>query len=86
MASWRIEWKRSAQKEVRKLPAEARARILSAVEQLADTPYPPGVRKLVGTERTFRMRVGVYRIVYTVLEVQLVIEVVRVRHRRDVYR
>jgi mRNA interferase RelE/StbE len=85
MASYRIEWKRSAVKELRVLPGDAVKRILQAVEQLAENPYPVGVRKLVGAEQTYRIREGNYRILYTVTAAALVIEVVRVGHRKDVY-
>ncbi len=86
MASYKVEWKRSAQKELRKLAKPVSARVLGAVEDLAENPLPAGVRKLVGTERTYRLRVGDYRIVYSLYETELVVEVVRVRHRRDAYR
>ncbi len=54
MALYQIEWKRSAQKELRKLPATTIRKILDAVQQLAEQPFPPGVKKLVGTEQTYR--------------------------------
>ena len=85
MAFYQIEWKRSAQKELRKLPATTIRKILDAVEHLAEQPFPPGVKKLVGTEQTYRVRVGDYRIVYDVLSSMLVIEIIRVGHRKDVY-
>ncbi|MFN8473807.1 MAG: type II toxin-antitoxin system RelE/ParE family toxin [Anaerolineae bacterium] len=85
MASYRIQWRRSAEKDLRRLPREAVPRILEAVEALSNNPYPPGVRKLVGSEHAYRIREGVYRIVYDVQEEALVIEVIRVRHRKDVY-
>ena len=86
MASYRIEWKRSAVKELQSLPPEVVRRILSVVERLADSPAPHGAIKLTGFEQTYRVRVGDYRIVYSIYQVQLVIEIVRVAHRRDVYR
>ncbi len=85
MASYRIEWRRSAEKELRQLPKEVIPRILEAVEALRDNPYPTGVRKLVGSEHTYWIREGVYRIVYDVHEAVLVIEIIRVKHRKDVY-
>ena len=85
MASYTIEWKRSAVKELRALPGDAVKRILQAVEQLAANPYPVGVRKLVGAERTYRIREGNYRIIYTVTAAALLIEVIRVGHRKDIY-
>jgi mRNA interferase RelE/StbE len=85
MDSYRIEWKRSAAQELKKLPRQAIERIVKAVEQLATEPYPGGVRKLVGAEHTYRIRVGDYRVVYSVTASVLVIEIIRVGHRRDIY-
>ncbi len=86
MASYSLLWKRSARKELRKLPRDARRRILAAVERLIDEPYPPGSRKLIGSQGAFRLRVGNYRIVYSVFTSELLIEVVRVGDRKNVYR
>lgn len=86
MASYRIEWKRSAAKEITRLPKDVIPRILQAVEDLAPDPYPPGAVKLRGTDHTVRIRVGDYRILYLVEDAVLRIEIVRVRHRSDVYR
>jgi mRNA interferase RelE/StbE len=85
MASYRIEWKPSAVKELKRLPRETIPRIVSAVGELASNPFPQGVVKLKGTNYTYRIRVGDYRIVYTVENVVLRIEIVRIR-RRDAYR
>jgi mRNA interferase RelE/StbE len=63
MVSYSIEWKRSAEKELRRLPKDAIPRIVQAVESLSRNPYPPGVSKLVGSEHTYRIREGDYRIV-----------------------
>jgi mRNA interferase RelE/StbE len=86
MASYKIEWKRSATKDLRKLPPQAVSDILEAVEQLSENPYPHSVRKLVGSEHTYRIRVGVYRVVYSIIGTTFVIEIIRVRHRKDVYK
>ena len=85
MASYRIEWKHSAVKELKRLPKEVVVRILKAVEQLAANPYPSGVRKLIGSEHSYRLREGSYRIIYTVSSSALLIEIIRVGHRKDVY-
>lgn len=61
-------------------------RIASAIDTLADDPTPYGCKKLVGSEHTYRIRVGDYRIVYEIQSAKLVVSVIRVRHRRDVYR
>jgi mRNA interferase RelE/StbE len=86
MASYQIEIKPSASKELEKLPRQMVVRIVAAVRQLADNPYPQGVRKLTGFDRTYRIRVGDYRVLYDVYENILVIEIIRIRHRKDVYR
>ncbi|HEX8161879.1 MAG TPA: type II toxin-antitoxin system RelE/ParE family toxin [Pyrinomonadaceae bacterium] len=86
MNQFTIEWKRSAVKELRALPKEAAARILEAVEGLRADQFPAGARKLAGAEHTFRIREGSYRVVYSVVASRLVVEVIRVGHRKDVYR
>ncbi len=86
MASYRIEWKNSAYKELQKLPRQMITRIVAEVGNLSSNPFPPGVKKLVGSEYSYRIRVGDYRVVYEIIEDKLIIEIVRVRHRKDVYR
>ena len=86
MDSYRIEWKDSARKELRRLDRPVIPRILEAVRSLAANPFPQGYRKLKGSGQSYRIRVGEYRVVYEVAEDHLVVEVVRVRHRKDVYR
>lgn len=85
MASYKIEWKRSAVKELRKLPQDVIAKILQIVEQLSANPYPAGIRKLVGVEHTYRIREGSYRIIFTISASNLIVEIIRVGHRKDVY-
>ena len=60
-------------------------RIVDAVTQLSVNPFPPGVRKLSGSQHSYRIREGDYRVVYTVTALTLVIEVIRVGHRKEVY-
>lgn len=86
MASYRIEWKSSAYKELQKLPRPMISKIVAAVADLSDDPYPSGVKKLIGSERSYRIRVGDYRVIYEIIENELIIEIIRVRHRKDVYR
>ena len=86
MASYRVVWKRSAEKELRGFSRETIARLIDLAEGLRNDPYPPGVIKLTGAERTYRVRSGDYRLVYTVAGEQPTVEVVKVGHRRDVYR
>ena len=60
--------------------------MIEAMESLADDPMPVGGKKLVGSDHTYRIRVGDYRIVYDIQNARLIVFVIRVRHRRDVYR
>ena len=86
MVSYRIEWKPSAAKELKRLPRDIVPRVVKAVGELADEPFPLGGVKLQGSQFTYRIRVGDYRVIYTVVTNVLVIEIVRVRQRREVYR
>ncbi|ADJ29344.1 type II toxin-antitoxin system RelE family toxin [Nitrosococcus watsonii] len=63
MASYRIEWKQSARKELRKLTKTIIPKVLEAVAALAENPYPGGSIKLRGSEHTYRIRVGNYRVI-----------------------
>ncbi len=86
MASYRIEWKTSASRELKRLDRSVVPRVVEAVGQLSQDPFPRGCRKLKGSEHRYRIRVGDYRVVYQVAEERLMVEIVRVRHRRDAYR
>ena len=85
MASFTINWKPSALRELKALPKDMIARVVGAVKSLEANPHPPGSKKLTGSEHTYRIREDDYRVVYNVLAKQLLIEVIRVAHRRDVY-
>jgi mRNA interferase RelE/StbE len=84
--AFHIEWKKSTRKDLRKLPSNAADRIVAAVENLAENPFPHGVEKLSGSEHAYRIRLGDYRIVYEVVTESKLVEIQRVRHRKDVYR
>lgn len=86
MESYSVEWRRSAAKELKRLPQDIVLRILGAVEELSANPYPTGTKKLVGAEHSYRIRVGDYRIVYSIWASRLAIEIVRVGDRKDVYK
>ncbi len=81
-----IEFARSAQKDLQKLPHEQRQRIARRVDRLAENPRPPDVTKLSGFEDVYRIRVGDYRVVYEIQDQRLLIFVIRIGHRGDVYR
>lgn len=84
-ASYKIRWKTSAKKELRKIEASLIPTVIEAVERLAENPLPVGYRKLVGATRLYRIRIGKYRIVYEIENDQMVIVIVRVRHRKNAY-
>lgn len=85
MASYELAFKRSVAKDLRALPKTDVKRILQRVRLLADDPPPPGCEKLSGLER-YRVRQGIYRIIYEIDDHVLTVLVVKVGHRRDVYR
>ena len=86
MASFSLQWRKSTRKDLRRIPREAVSRIIAGVEKLAEEPLPHGSEKLSGSERTYRIRVGDYRVVYELLRDAKIVEIQRVRHRKDVYR
>ncbi len=86
MASYKILWKKSAVKELNNIDQQIIPRIISAVENLSDNPFPSGVKKLLASDFTYRIRVGDYRIIYSIFQNRLVIEIIRVGHRKDIYR
>jgi len=86
MAFYTITWRKSTKKDFRKIPEEDAREILETVEALAVNPFPNASTKLLGTLDVHRIRVGKYRVIYEVHGIELVIEVIRVGHRKDVYR
>ena len=86
MDSFKISWKASAARELRRLPRDLVNRVVVAVQQLSANPHPPGSKKLVGSQQTYRIRLGDYRVIYNVVTQTASIEIISVAHRRDVYR
>ena len=85
MAKYKIEIKRSAVKEIERLPRKEITVVLDKVRLLADNPRPSDCKKLSGQEK-YRIRCGDYRILYLIEDDVLIICVVKVGHRKDVYR
>ena len=85
MASDKVLIKRSAAKELEALPTKDRGRVASRIQQLSSDPRPPGCVKLSGDDR-YRIRQETYRIIYSVEDQVLTVMVVKVGHRRDIYR
>lgn len=86
MDEYTVEYTASADKALRKLPKFVQTRIAAATEELRNNPRPRGCVKLEGADDLWRIRVGDYRVIYTVEEDELIVLVVRVAHRKDVYR
>ena len=85
MGRYKIEIKRSAEKEFSSINRKDRLRIIERIQSLSDVPRPSGVKKLSGEEK-YRIREGNYRILYQIYDEVITIVVVRVGHRREVYR
>lgn len=84
--SYRIEVKRSAAKTLKKIPKASRKRIVEKIDSLAESPPNPDTTKMKGNNPFHKVRVGDYRIVYEIQEDVLVILVVKIGHRKDIYR
>ncbi len=78
--------KPSADKAIRRLPVQVQRRIVAAIDALASEPRPAGAVKLQGADEFWRIRVGQYRVIYAIHDDALVVLVVRIAHRKDVYR
>lgn len=86
MGEYRIELDRRVKKDVKSVPPQDMERIKAAISNLSSNPRPPGCKKLKGKNyHYFRIRVGDYRIVYTIEDQVLLIIIVRVGHRKEIY-
>jgi len=85
MADYKVFFRESVWKDLRTIPKRDLQRILDRISALAREPRPHGAEKLTGTDR-YRVRQGRYRIVYSIQDQELTVWVVKVAHRKDVYR
>jgi len=86
MTRYSVEVSATAERQLRKLSGTDQVRLLRTMRGLASDPRPPGCRKLSGYDDVFRVRVGRYRVVYAVEDRRLVVLVLKVGDRKDVYR
>lgn len=86
MARYSIRITALAEKQLRAIPQADQVRVLRSVVRLADDPRPQGCRKLRGAPDAYRIRVGHYRVVYAIEDAQLLVLVVKLGRRKDVYR
>jgi len=84
--TYRIEFRPAALRELAKLETSTRRRIAATLESLAKTPRPPGIEKLKGHDQRYRVRCGDYRIIYEIEDRVLIILVLCIGYRRQVYR
>ena len=85
MAGYKILFKKSVWKDFESIPKNDLKKILKSIELLGENPRPPGCQKLSGQER-YRLRQGRYRIVYSIQDIELSVWVVKIGHRKGVYR
>ncbi len=83
--AYTVVYQRAAEVVLRKLPREVQARIMRKADQLAEDPFPPGTEKLSAPVDLWRIRIGDYRVVYTVERRELLVLVLKIGHRREVY-
>ena len=86
MARYSIEISRTAEKQLEKLNRDDQRRVVRAILALADDPRPQGSRKLAGYDDVFRIRVGRYRVLYSISGKKLVVIILKIGHRKDVHR
>ncbi len=86
MATYTVTILPSALGQLAELPRHDQKKIKERIDRLAVDPRPPGVKNLQGESDLFRLRSGNYRIIYSIEDVRLVVLVIRIGHRRDVYR
>ncbi len=85
MAEYKIFFKESVEKDFRKVPKKYLCKILEKIEALKNNPRPEGSEKLTGQE-LYRIRQGVYRVVYSIQDNELTIWVIKVAHRKEIYK
>jgi mRNA interferase RelE/StbE len=86
MANYKILISLSAEKALKKLPKKDLPKVVNAIQALATNPFPAMCRKLAGEDSVYRIRQGKYRIIYEIVKRQLIIQVLKIGHRKDIYR
>ncbi len=86
MTRYDIEISKTAENQLKKLNPDDQRRVVRAILALAGEPHPRGSRKLSGYDDVFRIRVGTYRVIYSVSGKRLVVIILKIGHRKDVYR
>ncbi|MDZ7343340.1 MAG: type II toxin-antitoxin system RelE/ParE family toxin [candidate division KSB1 bacterium] len=85
MPDYRITLARAAEREIARLPSPIQARVIRAIDLLAENPRPFGSIKLKGSVNAYRIRVADYRVIYEINDKQKFVDIAHVRHRREAY-
>lgn len=86
MGKYKVLVTKSAEKALFKVPQKILPKILAALTGLGFDPYPAGAKKLTGYQSVFRLRVQQYRIIYEILGKEIIVKILKIGHRKDVYR
>ena len=86
MNEYKILWKKSAVRELDKIPNQFAVKIFNAVSELKFEPRPANCKNMIGLSKHYRLKVGDYRVVYSIEDKILIIEIIRIAHRKDVYK
>ncbi len=84
--SYEVKFSKGAKKQFRKLPLDVQQRIQTKINDLAIEPRPNGVKKLLGDDNSYRVRVGDYPVIYQLDDDILIVTVIKVRHRSEIYK
>lgn len=86
MSNFRVELSATAERQLRKLERNDQVQVVGAIQRISTNPRPRGSRKLRGYEDVFRIRTGVFRIIYSIEKGRLLIIILKLGHRKDIYR
>ncbi len=86
MANYKLTISSTAEKTLKKVPKKDLRKIIELIQSLAIQPRPLGCRKLSGEEDTYRVRQGNYRVIYEIKDQKLIVLVLKIGHRKDIYR
>ncbi len=83
---YKVQITPTANRQLKKFPRDVQKRLRVAIDLLQDNPRPPGVKKIVGENDLWRIRTGDYRVVYEIKDAKLLVLLLRIAHRKDIYR
>ncbi len=83
---YKIVFRKSAEKQLLKLPQPVGLKIIGLIKQLPENPIPGNAKKMSGFQNVYRIRSGVYRVIYSVENDKLIIEVIKIGHRQNIYK